>query len=218
MHYHAEFVIDEMLINGDNHEDILRVALKKFNEHYEYEDEDGYRNPYAFYDYFVIGGRFSGSHILCEIDTGPFVEWCREEGVTISAVVRGKQQLDPPEQAEKVDAKWREMFPGCGKHALIFDHSGQGLGQFDITKLKEVNLALKCCTFGVISSGHDGKPSLKYLLHDSYWNGVCHQAVDWNGSFWLGISNFRDRLKDLGGPNMNIDDSEWEVVTVDYHR
>ena len=108
MHYHCEIIIPPVADVSA----ALDAILAPFNEN---DDEESGRN--GFWDWYVIGGRYSGRKAEAHLDPdalGAFQKWMAAESVMVSGVVFGKQELADPATVQKVDAKWREMFPGQG--------------------------------------------------------------------------------------------------------
>lgn len=227
MHHHCEIVMPPT----DDIEGAVRDIMKPFSEN----DEENYD---AFWDFYVIGGRFAGSKQLAVYDKeklDAFYQWLRDEKVTVSGFQCGKPQLSPPGQRIKVDDKWNEMFTPEGSEYTacpLFCHSNDqygrdGIGTIsgDIQKLADIS-EVECSR--VIIAGpswnsetkeHNGPIEATFMLCDTQWNGVNHMPVDWDGKVSSAISQFtkklkhyRDKYREVVTPKDN-----WLVVTVDYH-
>lgn len=181
------------------------------------EKED--RNGHPFWDWYVIGGRFSGEKLrqmVPEEKLEKFHEWCQTEGVTVSGFQAGKPTLQPASQILRVDMMWREI-AGVDTDCILFDHyKGSRL---DICTVAELPAGYTVSRVIVAAPGYDGKISAQHMLCDSIWNGVCHQDTDWNGSVADAIARFakdveRYRADYRVGREVKPD---WLSVLVDYH-
>ena len=183
--------------------------------------EDNESN-YSFFDYYEIGGRYSGDKIVDSIDPDQLKQFFKElndRKVTVSSVVFGKETLMPEIQAPMVDAVWREMFPGKGNICPLFSHSGQGQSEADICTLKDLPTETKAGCVLIAGSYKDKKPEAVYLVHKMTWNGVS-----WINSFWDGkvrtaldawiseVKTYSDDYKKAMTPT-----DDWLVITIDYH-
>jgi hypothetical protein len=205
MHYKLEIVMPPT----DNIEKAIDTILEPFSEH----DEDA-RHP--FWDWYVIGGRWSGSKVKERIGEDvltAFYQWCRDEGVTVSNVQWGKQSLMPEDQIPKVDAKWQEL-TGLEGPCLIFQHSGDS-NDGDICTVKDLPEGYTAAH--VIVASHENEAF--YMVEDDIWNGVNHVKADWDGTVHAAIAAaieraayYKDEYREKSTPNDN-----WLVVTVDYH-
>lgn len=211
MHYHLEVIMPRR----DDVEAALEEILAPFSEH---DDE----NRHAFYDYYAIGGRYSGRKLEAAVGQDrldAFSEELKKRKVTVSGLIWGKQELSPPEQAEMVDALWREMCPGGGSVCPIFKHSGE-TADSDICRLDAIPEKLDA--FRLIIAGPDyagEKFEAVTMLATQIWNGVTHQDTTWGGSIAEGvkihldhIENYRDEWRQKYTPQ-----PDWLCVTVDYH-
>jgi len=223
-HYHCEILIPPT----DEVATAVELVLRRFDESGDptEEEED---NRYAFWDYFVIGGRWSGSKMQAGLDPAKveaFYEWLRTEKVTISSVQFGKQTLSPSDQREKVDAKWNEMFPSeklipCP----IFSHSGESMPG-DIMKLRDVPERLRAERviiarpgFEMVSKDYTGPIEAAFMLARDAWNGCNHMPVKWDGSIAAALADYRDDLSRCSPAYRAVVEptEDWLAVTVDYH-
>ena len=108
-HHHAELIFPPT-------DDINGAVAKLMNPF----DEDGESKPNAFWDFYVIGGRFSGAKIKARFEKDRMEKF--RTHVTVSSVTCGKQELQPATQIPMVDAMWSEMFPEAKGRCPIFNH------------------------------------------------------------------------------------------------
>jgi hypothetical protein len=235
MHYHLEVIIPPT----DDIEGAVQSVLAQFNEN---ADDDEYDTRHAFWDWYVIGGRWAGAKAKSRLDPEKleqFYAWLQDEKVTVSGFTAGKQSLEPKDQIPKVDAKWNEMFPpedGVPVACPLFDHAsnkyGKGLSgtlNGDIGTLKD---SLEASCSRVIFSGPrfnskdsekdfpwTGPLEAKFMLSDDIWNGVNHVPVNWDGKIGSALRSYSDSIKgykDAYAAAMTPQD-DWLVITVDYH-
>ena len=228
MHHHCEVVIPP--IQTDAIPDAIESILKPF---YEGAD-DGERSSGAFYDFYKIGGRFAGNKYVQSIGEDriqEFYDWLNKEKVTVSGLQFGKQELSPPSQIPKVDAKWKEMFGDdvCPLFRHSNDQFADGIEGTSLGDLFTIEQCLESARCGrLIFSGpsynhqtseRDGPLEAVFMLQDSFWNGVCHIESTWDGSLKQGLAMWRGKLesyRDSYRAQMNPD-PDWICVTVDYH-
>lgn len=232
MHYTCEVVVPPF-DDKDELNKFISEILKKYEE--GYKDEYGYSYNHSFYDYFVIGGRFSGRKQKTMLDDeklDKFYEELKNRGVTQSSVVFGKPTISPSSQIPMVDALWHEYFPEWqGKHCPVFQHSGDEdnldimtLGEFKKhTELREMESST--VAIGFLGYGEDadddsvGTPNLYTLLHTSIWNGTNIQDTTFSGKVLEAIDLHNTNLsrayswyREQATPT-----DDWLVVTLDYH-
>jgi hypothetical protein len=215
MHFRLELILPPT----ENLEADIKTILGSWAE--EYEDEYGNNNDHAFYDYYVIGGRFSGSKIetlLGESRIKKFRETLAEKKVTVSNLQFGKQTISPSSQISLVDKLWNEHFPDSPvKTCVLFDHYKENFG--DIMNLKDIPEELTAER--VVIAGYDYKEKLdiRYMLARSLWNGSRHQDTQWDGKI---SSALRDYDKYLSRANeehrkKQLPNRDWLCVTIDCH-
>lgn len=223
MHYHLEIVMPPT----DHVKAAVEKILEPFNEQPDSSDED-HDTRHAFWDFWVIGGRWAGAKWKQSLDQAKlneFYEWLQQEGVTVSGFTAGKQELSPDSQIPKVDAKWNELFPTGRKVACpIFKHSNDQYSsedtlQGDIQRLADVPDGLQC--EHVIFAGPNYKGELRavFMLRDTAWNGCNHMPVDWDKTL---AGALQKRLADIKHATpehkaKHTPQADWLVVTVDYH-
>jgi hypothetical protein len=238
MHHHLEVILPK----GTNYiAAAIESVMRAFDENRS-EDEEDYDSRHAFWDFYVIGGRFAGNKQLAKYDKqriNEFHKWCEDEKITISNFVAGKQELSPASQIPKVDAKWNEMFPspsGVAVQCPLFKHSndqygndGNGTIDGDISRLGD-SLDVTCSR--VIFAGpsfvydrdagtgeRTGPLEAVFMLADTAWNGVNHMDIAWNKTIGDALRQFKEKLSCYAEEyrlRMTPGD-DWIAVTVDYH-
>ena len=190
-------------------------------------DESGDDVTPAFWDWYVIGGRWAGYKAKARLDPDKleaFEEWLNQEKILVKNVQAGKQELADATTARKVDAKWREVFPGQGEYCMLFNHANDQYKNsdldFDVCKLSEIPNGLTALR--VIIAGpafKSGKYEAVYMTQSEFWNGVNYVSTVWDGT----VASALDELtKKLGGYTHDYaltrtPTDDWLVVTVDYH-
>jgi hypothetical protein len=211
MHYHLEIVMPPT-------DDVsARVAgiLTPFCECGT--DENGEANTHTFWDWYEIGGRWSGEKVLSAVDPDQLKEfWARliDMKFTVSAVVCGKEELSPPSQISAVDALWCSMFPHSPvKVCPLFHHFGKAI-TLDTCRLDQVNVGLSAERVIIADQSR-----AKHMFQTSVWNGVCSVDSTWNGNVCEAVASYREKLKEYSKPwrveHTPMDN--WLAVTVDYH-
>lgn len=179
---------------------------------------------HGFWDWYVIGGRFSGDKLLAGYDQDKlkkFYELLSERKVTVSGVICGKETLQPESQRGMVDALWNEWFPpedGVPVACPLFDHSPKVLSS-DIAPLCNC-LDMTAHAVLVVGPKWTGEGvEASFLIHRNVWNGVVYLDVDWDGKIGSAVEKCKKRLgnakPDFAAARMPQDD--WLCVTVDYH-
>ena len=217
MHYHCEIVIPQT----EEMESAIESVMKPFDEN---DDESACQ----FWDWYVIGGRWSGHKWKASLDQGrlaAFREWMVEEKVTVSNVTCGKETLQPASQREKVDGKWNEMFPSERFQACpLFDHAPKSLGS-DTGTLAD-SMDIKCERIIFAGPGFDsvtkewvGPLDATFMLCSNQWNGVNHMPVTWDGTFGDALAQFHATLGHYSESYRKAIEPQdnWLTVTVDYH-
>ncbi len=231
MHYHCEIILPPT----DDIAAAIESVLKPFNEQPDKSDEDCDTSN-SFWDWFVVGGRYAGTKLTASLDPvqlEAFNQWCRDEKITVSGLQCGKQELEPRSQIPKVDAKWREMFPGIGEQCPIFQHSndqygrtGSGTIAGDICNLTAVPVGMQMSriifagpSYQSETSKHDGPLQATFMLAEDAWNGVNHMPVTWDCTVADALKQFRKRLENYKDTYAAIiaPQDNWLAVTVDYH-
>ena len=159
MHCQCEIIIPPT----DDVKSAIESIMAPFSENSGDEDHDS-RN--AFWDFYVIGGRFAGEKLLAGLDKDKmdrFNQWCQDEKITVSGVVCGKQSLSPESQIEKVDTMWNELFPredGLQVACPVFGHSND---QYDSESIIDGDI----CQLGDAKSVNCGRVIIR--VHRLKW-------------------------------------------------
>lgn len=218
MHFHMEIVMPPT----DDVEAAIAQIMEPFNECGE--DEDGHCNSNAFWDWYVVGGRWSGHKDEAKFDKSQleaFNAALHDRKVTVSGVQCGKQDLQPESQIPMVDALWREMFPESGLDVCpLFGHSPRTLPT-DICTLANMPEGLTASTAIVAGPSYSDESKMRacYLIQDRMWNGVTHIDTKWDGKISSMIAAHLEKLKHCREEwkAKNTPQPDWLVVTVDYH-
>jgi hypothetical protein len=223
MHAHLEIILPPV----EDVEAAVKQVLQPFDE--QGVDEDGDRNSHAFWDWYVIGGRWAGAKLEAVLDPkqkDAFFEELTKRTVTVSGLQCGKQTIEPATQIQAVDALWNEMFPDapvkvCPFFSHFNDQYKDSKGFPDIMPLKDIPKKLEAER--VIIAGpswrEDGTLEATYMVQHSMWNGVNFVRSDWDGSVVSAIEAHKDRLKQMKHEyaEKHTPQDDWLVVTVDYH-
>lgn len=204
-HYHCEILIPPDM--QDAVEYAVAAVLAPFDENNAEEEA-----RHSFWDWYVIGGRWSGAKTLAAMGqerVDAFYERLRTENVTVSGLQAGKPELSPASQKQLVD----EACP------LFKSEDEDGVLKGDISRVADLPPALSCER--VIISGYDytNKIVPVYMVAKSHWNGVTHQEAAWDGTVTAAINGWSDRLATYAEKyrERNSVAGEWLAVTVDYH-
>lgn len=234
MHYIAEVVIPP---NADVVASVGQLMRYFCEEKYDADGNETGREDHAdWWDFFVIGGRYSGHKLEASLDPTSllrFNEILTERKVTVSGLRAGKEELSPASQIPMVDALWREMFPGKGSVCPLFNHGRDqyrkgGYYPDDVCKVSEVPDSLACER--LILAGplwdaekHPGELEPVSMLVKSFWNRVEWQDTTFDGLVKPALAALmakRDaqREDDRGAMRRCNLSPDWLVVTVDYHN
>lgn len=232
MHHHCEIVIPPTT----DIEASVAAVMKPFDEDPREKHED-HSCQHAFWDFWVIGGRWAGHKLIARYDEAKideFYAWLNAEKVTVSGLQAGKHELSPATQIPKVDAKWNEMFPSvipvkCPLFRHSNDQYGKGLGGSlpqDVSRLGDVPERLKCSrvifagpSYESESKGHTGPLEAKFMLAEDAWNGCNHMKVDWDGKLKTAVEKCHEHFKNYKAEYVEkiLPQHDWLAVTVDYH-
>lgn len=222
MHYMMEAIIHPDF--ADDIEGTLENVLRKYDQ--SYEDEDGYVNPNAFFDWYVVGGRFSNEKLIQQFDSKKlqaFYDALKEKKVTVSAIMAGKQEISPASQIPMVDSLFREFFPDWEGSCPLFNHASEQYESNynfpDVCRLDQVPPDYNCYHVIVVGKNYIGEPSIVTMLLREIWNGVTFQDTTWSGKMMDAVDLHLGRLslyKDEYGENNTVT-GDWLAVTVDYH-
>jgi len=215
-HYHLEIIMPPII----DVEAAIEQIMKPFSEN---EEEANH----AFWDWYVIGGRFAGVKLnYDETKLESFHAWLKEERITVSGVQCGKQELSPADQVPKVDAKWAEMFPESGLTVCpLFSHYQDqyknNLQHPDVMRLGDVSKDLKAFAVIVASKKYQSEElEAEFMIHESVWNGVTHIDAKWDGLVASALKMHTDKLAGYREEyrNESTPADDWLCVTVDYHN
>ena len=217
MHYHLEVVVPFTETFKNNIRESLEKALAPFGP-------DG---DICLWDYFKIGGRYSGSKLIASIPDhesrlNDFYEELKKRKITVSFIRAGKDSLEPKFQEKEVDALWQEMFPGFGDVCPIFEHAGQIL-PMDVCSFSKVPPCLKSNSVLILTPSLEEnqerfyKPS--FLIQDQVWNGVNFIKTQWNTTFSHALKLYKEKNKSFPKEIQKwmTPDETWYCITVDYH-
>ena len=216
MHTHLEIIMPRGY--ATNEEDAATAILARFDE--DGKGKDRSRDP--FWDYWNIGGRWSGTKLMHKLGRDRIAAFRKEladRRVTVSGVQFGKRTLRPASQIPMVDGLWREAFPDSGiNQCPIFDHYTGTSG--DIMRLADCPRDLLCEHVIIAGPDYDGKKlEAKYMLRTRIYNGVAYQNTTWDGTIGAALDGWeqywQDCDKEYRAKMAPTDD--WIVVTVDYH-
>ena len=216
MHYHLEIVMPPT----DDVESAVAQIMAPFDENGT--DDDDHTTKHAFWDFYCIGGRWSGAKVLAmcgkeRLDA--FRAALKEHKITVSGLVFGKETLQPTEQIPAVDALWCEYFPESPiKVCPIFDNYKGDFG--DVCRLADVPVPLSC-SHAIIAAPawKSTKPEAKYMVRDSEYNGVSWIKTTWDQTLGSAIAVHAESLSraEPAYAEQQIPGPDWLVVTVDYH-
>lgn len=222
MHHHLEIIMPP---TEDVKKSIDQI-MAPYSENYE--DEEGETRSHAFWDFYVIGGRYSGVRINQQFE-GPrldqFHKLLNEKKITVSSLTCGKEKLQPASQIPEVDKLWREHFPEGGEVCPLFNHYNDqytdSQGFPDIIKLKDLHKNLHAAKV-IIAKEHwkdKGKLDIGFMIEDSSWNGVNYIDSSWKGGVFEAVNMWKEKLETYKEEykEKNMPKDNWLAVTVDYH-
>ncbi len=217
MHFHIEMIIppvDETLI-----EETIDQIMHPFDEN----NPDSY---HAFWDWYVIGGRWAGEHIRASVDPEKllkFHEDLQDRKITVSGVVCGKQTLQPESQIPIVDGLWKQYFPESGLDTCpLFSHfkSQYDHSLSDVQRVKDIhpNLSTSRVIIGSLTYDDTGYEA-KEMFCTEIWNGCTHQNTTFDGNVRGAIELYHsknDQWTDKYKAKHSVKD-DWLCITLDYH-
>ena len=232
MHHRCEVIFPPV----DDVEQTVGQILAPFYEGRVDDDgDDGHLAKHAFWDWWVLGGRFSGGKLQAVLDPerlGVFDTRMRAMEVTVSGLVAGKDSLEPETQIPVVDALWQELFPEYGDIPCPFFAHSEGrlntskLFPADVCRLDQVpesytsaRLVVASVSFDHDTGTHTGPLQAKYMLSKDLWNGLNHQDAVWQGNVLKGVEMYRKQLERYKEEYraVALPQPDWLSVTVDYH-
>lgn len=216
MHHRLELIMPPT----DDIASAVEQILAPWNENLPLDDEDNYRAKFAFFDWYQIGGRYSGKKLIDAIPEEQmkrFYDELNRMKITVSCVTAGKQTLQPESQVELVNATWRSMFPDHPiQECPLFDNYVGADG--DVMKLADLPAGAKARRVIIARKTDDGLEA-SLMVSGDFWNGVTWLDTAWDITIRSAlemnakmIENFRPEIaaKRTPGP-------DWLVVTVDCH-
>ena len=193
--------------------------------------QEGQQWYQGFWDWWQIGGRYSGSKIaksLYQEARDAFFKELTRRNVTVSGVQFGEQTLKPESQRPMVDALWREAFPDTPFEACpLFDHS-PAPGPGDVMRYGEVlqmgDFALEHLIVAGPHGWHDmyeeeGRLEAVFMLRGIVWNGLNYEDTAWDRTFRGGMA-LREAASAYSSEayrERHTPQEDWLVVTIDYH-
>lgn len=219
-HYHTEILLPPTA------SDIPKAIAEIMQPFDENDDDNG---GCAFWDFYVIGGRFSGTKNVARYDQSALQEFYNaltQHKVTVSGLTCGKQEIKPESQIPLVDELWSKHFPEyAGKPCPLFKHSNNqyssdSLLEGDIMDFADVPASLKADRIIVAGLSYDkSKFEAKEMLVESSWNGCTWQKTDWDGTFGNAIAMLTKQVADCSPKHRDerTPVKGWKAVTVDYH-
>ena len=222
MHFHCEIILPPT----DDIKTAVAQIMAPFDENLDSDDENA--SSYRFWDWFVIGGRWSGAHIEAKLGEERLHEFRQkliDMKVTVSGLQAGKQELSPKDQIPMVDALWRDMFPESGIDVCpLFNHyndqySKEGMPE-DVCLFSERpdGLTAERVIFA-INRGEENGFETYHMLQRDFWNGYNHVKSAWDGTINGAVEDYKiwlSRLTEEAREKYTPKD-DWLVVTVDYH-
>lgn len=215
MHYKIEVILPP--IDADKLEQAIESILHPFNENNNHCDGA------EFFDYYTIGGRWSGSKLRERLDPAKleaFHNLLTERKVTVSGFQAGKPTLQPASQRDMVDALWREHFPDSGTDSCpLFDHAPSP-DPSDICRLDQLPDGYSASRVVIAGPAHnDGGLTARYMVSRDFWNGVNHVDTTWNGNVSEAVASYEKTLERATTEHHEImsPKPDWLVVTLDCH-
>ncbi len=186
MHYHCEVYLDRLP------KDVFKAVLKIMEPYRERFDEAA-GDYHGFWDWFVIGGRWSGAHTEAALDPEKikkFYEICEEKGLFWYGAKNPKKVQEARRREE-----FLKLFPGFkGPIPTCRDvYKDDGYAD-DVVPVEEVSSRLTCYTLILPNE----------ILHHEVWTGWGFCKTDFDG-------NVKKALEKRGI-------TTGYLVTVDYHR
>jgi hypothetical protein len=191
-------------------EEAVSKVMEGFDENHNFR--------YGFFDYWNIGGRFSGAKLQAKLDPhklASFHEELNRKKVTVSSITLGKQSLSPESQIPFVDALWRDYFPGTTDQCPIFSHF-KDAKSLDICRLDAYPENHEATRMIFADYSKDGTLTPVFMLEIDSWNGVNLVDTTWDGRLHTALSRLAEYFKrtDRDAPALS---SDWLSITVDYH-
>jgi hypothetical protein len=221
-------VIEIIMPQVEDVEKAVEEIMAPYDESPVEEDEDGL-SSHAFWDFYVIGGRWAGwklTSMLDEDKMDAFYKEMTERNVTVSGLQCGKQELQPASQIPMVDELWASYFPEYkGRACPLFKHANDQYHNDclygDVLRIKDVDENLKGMAKVLVAS-HDfsgEKLVVDFMVQDRVWNGTNYEKTIWDGTLKHALELHAKDIsfyKEEYVAKHTVQD-DWIMVTVDYH-
>lgn len=217
MHYHLEIIMPPT----EDVKTAVATILAPFNEQPPDGEKEDHDPRGVFWDWYVIGGRWSGAkrmHALGDENLKAFHDEITARNITVSGLQMGKPTLQPASQIPAVDALWLEMFPDAGFAACpVFDHYKGDMG--DMLRLDELAPNLEASRVIIAAPGFRDKLAAQFMISEDAWNGVIHAPIAWDGKIATALEMHIKRISHYSkdARAKYTPQPDWLVVTVDYH-
>lgn len=214
MHEHLELFLPPSA--SENVEVWIQQIMEPFSIHWRDPDYND-ANPYAFYDYYKIGGGHAGAHMIGKLDP----DRSRSRAIW----------PDYREQEIERNRLWHTHFPGGGPICPFFQSNAKIESDICLVSELPFNTLTANRLFVAQNRNEDKLGELpqrrnmhnvcSYMLAVELWNGANLQRTDWNGVVADGIerqqAHVRDNYREEYWPYYAIGD-DWLVATIDYHH
>lgn len=176
----------------------IGLAMDPYNMNHDSEDFVD-----TFFDYYNIGGRWSGTHLKSKLGLKRLQIFENE----ILQIKPGLRDFpNTPEDKKRCFEIWGKHFPEVKDSCPFWGNQApEGTNEdyhfLDITTVGELGDEVKCATFAIINCYGE---SFKNLIHLEEWNGEDWELTGFNG--------VKEEL--LRHPSVRKD---WWIVTLDYH-
>ena len=223
MHHHLEIIMPPT----NDIEAAVKQIMQPFDE--GFSDEEGHSYDHAFWDWYVIGGRYSNQKLECAFDPEKkkaFDAELEKLKVTVSRFRAGKPELSPARQIPIVDALWNKYFPDspakvCPFFMHLNDQYKNNTGFPDVMQLKDTPSSLTANQVIIANLCWGDEPKLRaaYMTQESFWNGVSWVKAAWNGNVLAAIDEYMENPNHLESEELTkrTPQADWLAVTVDYH-
>lgn len=208
------FVFDEAGIS------LLETTLGPLLEPFsEYAPEE-IASTCTFFDYWIIGGRWSGDKLIARLDPDTIAAFNAELNsmkLTISAVQAGKPSLQPESQADQVNDLWQRYFPDCLYPCPYFMSPWEHTLS-DICTVGQIPDGLTAHRVMIFGPTYRGFTTLHTHYAREVWLGSNYMKTDWDGNVMAAIHKHQLRFSNDSdfARKARVQD-DWLSVTVDYH-
>lgn len=219
MHEHLEIIMP----NTNDVEDKVKEVMMPFSE-------TEYETFLPFWDFYFIGGRFSGQKLIQQFNQeriNEFVAELQRREITISGFQAGKEELKPADQIPMVDRLWRSYFPESPLQVCpLFKHFNNQYTHStmwpDVMKLDDTpgNISASRMIIATPCILGESKLEARTMVQDECWNGVNHLKTIWDGTLNDALAIHENRIKMMKEEprQKQTPQNDWLIVTVDYHH